>query len=337
VHYIGLDVHSKHFTAAVVDEQGRLLFRSTHPTSEHNLIEVVTSLQGRKRVAFEETTVAGWVYRTLRSVTEDVIVTDPRLNQWISRDADMDDDKAALRLANLARGNFVQRVHHTDDQTQAVFKELVLGHKKVSKELARAKNQLKAKFRQHGIVCDGDGVYSPAHAEDWLAKLKDEDSRFQARRYMRRIGHLTEEKQAYARRIAKRARAFPQIAAFEALPGIGIIRAATFFAIIDTPHRFANKRKLWTYCGLGLAHFSSDQMRGPVKLNPNGNRMLKELAKNAAQDAVRQGNNPFARHYQRLLANGVKSSCAMLTVARAIVATMWAMWRKDETYIPRAD
>ena len=36
-------------------------------------------------------------------------------------------------------------------------------------------------------------------------------------------------------RLQREARKFPQISRFQEIPGIGLIRAATFFAIIDTP------------------------------------------------------------------------------------------------------
>ena len=35
------------------------------------------------------------------------------------------------------------------------------------------------------------------------------------------------------------------------IPGIGLIHAATISAIIETPHRFANKKKVWMYAGIG--------------------------------------------------------------------------------------
>jgi len=36
------------------------------------------------------------------------------------------------------------------------------------------------------------------------------------------------------------------------LPGIGLVRAVTLFAYLDTPWRFKRKNKLWKYCGVGL-------------------------------------------------------------------------------------
>ncbi len=44
----------------------------------------------------------------------------------------------------------------------------------------------------------------------------------------------------------------PIIAYWHDLAGVGLIRAATLFAYLNTPWRFKTPKKLWKYCGLGL-------------------------------------------------------------------------------------
>mgnify|MGYP000934328076 FL=1 len=71
------------------------------------------------------------------------------------------------------------------------------------------------------------------------------------------------------------AKCYPEIKHFEAIPGIGFINAATITAIVETPHRFANKRKVWMYAGLGLMKKSSAGKLYSEKLSTNYNRLLK--------------------------------------------------------------
>lgn len=335
MHYIGLDVHSKNFTIAVIDSKGQLLFEGQRPTSEHNLRELIAGVSGAKVVALEETTVAAWVYRVLKPHAHRVIVCEPRHNESIAKSGNMTDAQAARQLADLARGKFVKPVHHPADEGRQAFRELVQSYHQLQRELVRVKNQLKAKFRQQGIQCPGSDVYQPHQRTFWLAKVKHDDVRFQVQMMMGTVEHLMAQKVAYLKRIKQRAKAFPEVAAFQALAGIGLVHAATFYAIVDEPQRFANKKRLWSYCGLAVVQRSSDGMSSPPHLNRNGNRLLKCVAKSAAQMAVRHGDNAFARQYQRLIGDGVKSTNAQLTVARAIIATMYAMWRKGEAYVPR--
>jgi transposase len=53
------------------------------------------------------------------------------------------------------------------------------------------------------------------------------------------------------------ARKYPIIKSWSALPGIGIIRAATIFAYLDTPWRFKSRSKRYRYCGVGLVRITS--------------------------------------------------------------------------------
>lgn len=52
--------------------------------------------------------------------------------------------------------------------------------------------------------------------------------------------------------LVQRARKEEPVTRFVALPGIGWIRALTFFVYLDTPARFSGKSALWRYCGIGL-------------------------------------------------------------------------------------
>ena len=204
-----------------------------------------------------------------------------------------------------------------------------------SHELGRAKSKLKAKFRQHGVVCSGSSVYGRAERAAWLERLPAGIARQQVRWLLARSDFLAEQKAEIRRELARQARAFPEIARFDAVPGIGLIRAATFFAIVDTPHRFPGRSKLWTYCGLGVMCSRSGESAGPEHLTRRGNRLLKDVVKGAARSAIAKGNNPFARQYEQLLHRGALPELAWLTVSRSMASTLWAMWRKDEPYRPR--
>ena len=131
------------------------------------------------------------------------------------------------------------------------------------------------------------------------------------------------------------AKQYPEIKYFEAIPGIGFISAATISAILETPHRFADKRKVWMYAGLGLMKKSSGGKIYSEKLTTNYNHLLKYTLKQAAEVAIRATDNPFRRKYLDMtLLHGIAPHRAKLTIARDILATMWAMWRKGEKYNP---
>jgi transposase len=204
------------------------------------------------------------------------------------------------------------------------------------KSTTRIKNKIKAKFRQNGIQCTGVTVYSETYREDWEKKLPQESTVLLILdglwRQLKQSEQTEKELLAAARVQAKQ---YPEIKHFEAIPGIGFISAATISAILETPFRFADKRKVWMYAGLGIMTRSSGGKTYSEKLSTDYNRLLKYIVKQAAEVAIRAIDNPFRHKYLDMtLIRGIAPHRAKLTIARDILATMWALWRKGEKYDP---
>ena len=332
MYYIGLDIHAKRFSIAVVSPAGQALYAKTLPVSEQNLREAVGAVASPQCVVLEESTMAGWVYRLLAQDKRTVIVAEPTRNRWISGDEKIDDETAAHKLAMLLRAGTIRAVHHTELERQA-FKEHVLLYHDTVAELTRAKNRLKAKFRQHGIVAAGAGIYNAERRDEWLTQLPAQ-IRPGAELLFDSVQYFQAQTDRARRLVVQAARNYEPIGRFMQLPGIGPIRAATFYALIDTPARFASRGKLWGYCGLGIVRRQSADSLGPEHLTRQGNRRLKAVLKGAAKCAISCGDNRFARQYTALIARGMRPGNAQSTVARAIATTLWMMWKSGDAYEP---
>jgi transposase len=332
--YIGLDLHPRSFVLYVLDEGGTRLFEQSGTTSGQALVGLVSNLKGRIHLAVEESTLADWAFRTL-SPYADVMVTDPRRNRLMAGDENMSDGKAAKMLAEMLRQGLLHRIHHSESAERQAFKELVQAYHSTSAELARHKNKLKAQFRRRAIDARGASVYKPEDRAHWNAKFPEGGAPLQVQLLWGRVDHLQQEKDCLLRQIAVDSKRFVQIARFQAVPGVGLIRATTFFSFIDTPDRFATRGKLWTYCGIGIASKRSGEGAPLEHLTHFGNRVLKDIAKGAALSAAHAASeNRFASKYERLLGTGKAPEIARLDVARSVITTLWAMWRKDEEYKP---
>lgn len=334
--YIGCDLHSTTFEAAILGAKGERPMMHGDRTSASNLIDLVTSFAGPTIVAVEESTLGGWAYRTLLPYTE-VIVSDPRQNRWIAGDENIDDEKAAVKLALLLRAGLLQPVYHTDCLERQTLKQLVQAYHDQTQQVTRFKNKLKAKFRQQAIPCRGRSVYKYDERVEWLEKLPTDGVRLHVRLLYDMIDTLTAQREVLLRHLKELAIEFPVISGFRKVPGVGFIYAVTFFAFIDTPHRFPDASNLWTYCGIGIAEPKSAQMSGRKHLTYNGNRTLKNMAKGAALAAIHANDNRFRTKYYQQLNDGVSHANAWSTVARSLVSTLWAIWRKDEEYDPNFD
>lgn len=332
--YIGIDLHARTFTMVAMKQDGEVKFEQCWDTSSQNLREAVEMLSGGKQVVFEESGLASWAYRVLQPCGS-VVVADPWRNRLIGKDEKCDDAKAARKLADLLRMGMIHPVHHTADLARQGFKELVLMYHDACRDQTRAKNRLKGKFRQHGVRCTGSDVYRLESRDRWRSQLASREAQCQVDLLWEDIDHVAAKCERLRRMVQQRARGVEIIRRFRAVPGIGLIRAATFYAMVDTPHRFAHKRRLWSYCGIGLAKRESDQQAGPEHLTRRGNPRLKALAKGAAVSAIAAGNNPFAEQHTQLLARGLDAALARLTVSRSIISTLYEMWRRNARYDPQ--
>lgn len=331
IKYVGIDAHASSCSICVLLEKStRPYLEQTCPTDGRELLEILSGLSGSVVVALEESTIADWVYRVLLPYVHDVIVTDPRQNKLIARDNNIDDAEAARKLALLLRAGLVNRVHHSALDERMEFKRLVMFYYKQGKDRTRAMLQLKAIYRGYNIPCYGTEIYGIERRQEWLERLP-ERARYRAAETMAMIDLIGERQEATKNEIALQSRRYREIREFDKLPGIGLIRAATLFAILDTPTRFTSEARLWAYCGLGIVCRSSGGQRTPPHLTRKGNPLLKNVLKSAAVTAT-SCDNRFCRQYQALLAAGMRPQLAKLTIARAIASTILALWRKGSTY-----
>ena len=336
-YYIGADVHVNN-TELAVEHRRKIVARYSVPTTIPAISTVLGSLQGKKILAMEEGPMAGWLYRNLKQEVDKLIVSDPRRNKLIASEGDKDDKIDAAKLAALLRGNFLKAVHHTSDVHRAHLKHWIkLYHDRV-RDAVRDINKIRACCRMHGVRIPRKVVRNQLHRHQWLCALNNPV--LKAQLHMLWIGYdATKEQVELAKKqFSSYARKYPIIKSWCNLPGVGLIRATTIFAYLDTPWRFKNKAKLHKYCGVGLVRASSgkDKKGRPkpprLKLPWAVNRRLKNAVMGAATSAIERTDNAFKDYYERMLSDGITPANAKHSVARKLVSTMSAMWKTDSEY-----
>ena len=345
-YYIGADVHSNSIEMAIFNRK-KIVQRYTTPACISAVAQVLESLKGKKYMAIEEGPMSGWLYRNLHRQVDRFVVADPRRNKLISSDGDHDDKIDSAKLAMLLAGGYLREVYHSDDDKRVELKHWVsLYHDRV-RDAVRNINKIRARCRMHGVAIPRKVLRQPEHRAAWLRKLKN--TALSNQLSMLWIGYDATAKQA---RMAKQhlinlSKRYPIIILWRQLAGIGVIRAATIFAYLDTPWRFKKKNKLWKYCGIGLQRTASgtDKKGKPkparLQLPWASNRILKNAILGAALTAINQKQNCFKADYERMVLNGVIPSNARHTVARKMLTVMWGMWKRscqeglDEVSLPK--
>jgi len=336
-YYIGADVHSNS-TELAIEKRGKIVARYSVPTSIPAIANVLDSFQGKKHFAIEEGPMSGWLYRNLSNKVDDFISSDPRRNKLIASDGDKDDKIDAAKLASLLRGGFLRKIHQSDDAGRAELKHWVsLYHDRV-RDAVRSINKIRGRCRMHGVKLSRAALRNPDSRADWLLETNNRALANQLNMLWIGYDATVQQVKLAKRQLALLGKKYEIIQFFSQLPGVGLIRATTLFAYLDTPWRFKKKNKLWKYCGVGLQRTTSgtDKKGNPkparLKLPWAVNRTLKNAVLGAAQTAINQKKNVFKASYERMVQHGMITSNARHAVARKMLTAMWAMWKTNSPF-----
>jgi hypothetical protein len=102
--YVGLDVGSSHCHLVGVEANGRIIRNQQITTGEINLIQAFSELSGEIHVHLEASELAPWVRSCIASLVQRIVISHPRTNAWIAKDANKSDRVDAFKLAELLRG-----------------------------------------------------------------------------------------------------------------------------------------------------------------------------------------------------------------------------------------
>lgn len=332
--FIGLDIGSRTFHQLGLQPDGSITINRRYSMSEANLMVAFSDLGQHVQVHLEAGELAPWVRSVIAPFVKKVVISHPQANAWIARDPNKCDQRDAFKLADLLRMNRVHEVYYSEQQSRRDFKLLVQHYDDLCQQPKRLKLTIKARLRTQGIIVHDRRVYQEVEREKVLAQVSSLVVRTAISQLFTVLEQTITTQKAAEKLMLQAAQAFPEIALFRAVPGIGPISACRFSAYIQTPHRFSNVRKLWRYCRLGVSQQSSDgKPLGRRKLDHCGNGRLKDVSRKAFAAARRaKADNAFKRAYERILQSTHNETHARLTVQRKIIAVLRAIWITQQPY-----
>lgn len=335
--YIGADVDCK-MTELAVERNGKVVRRDRVPTDIVSLRDFLGTVRGPKVMVIEEGPMSGWLYRSLRAEVEQFVVCDPRRNKVIYADGDKTDPLDAGGLAALQRGGYTREVYHTQDEDRLALKEIVaLYHDRVG-DAVRQVNKLRAQARGCGLRIPSSALTDAKARAPWMATVQPAALAERLSILWRGWDVVRAQAKLAKAQLSRRARAYPTIAAWQDVPGVGLIRAATLYAYLDTPWRFGSEKKLRKYCGLGLKRTASGTdnkgrpKEGRLCLYRHANHRLKDALLGAAISAVSWNDNPFRQYYWKCGKEGMTPSNARHAVGRKILRVLWSLWKTNSRY-----
>jgi transposase len=337
--YIGADVDCN--TTVLAVRRGRKIVAEYRvPTTIPALVAVLEKIGNPKHLTIEEGPMADWLYRQLRGHVTEMTVCDPRRNRLIVGDGDKTNPVDAGKLAELQQGGHVRGVYHGASQRRTELKQWVsLYHDRV-KQAVREVNKLRARSRMYGLRLPRGFLKQPRVRVKWMKQDCPGGLKGQLEVLLAGYDSAAGQVRRCRRELGRQAKPEEVIVRWQAVPGVGLIRAVTFLAYVDTPWRFGRRSKLWKYCGVGLERNSSGTDKrgrdkpGRLRVCQACNHRLKNVVLGAAISAVMQGDNKFRVLYESLSRKGVDDGNARRAVARKQIDTLVGMWKTGSAYVP---
>ena len=332
--HIGFDIDSTTTHISVLDDRGREVRHTSIPTRQSDLIGFMRSIAGEKQVALEESQMADFVTRLIEPCATRVIRCLPQHNRLISQSEKKCDREDARSLAELLYLGKLKEVHHAPWMYRQL-REGVRAYWRTSRDLARSKSRLKAFLLFNGHHCRGDQVFSLRHRKRYVDWIEKEGGN------RKLLEHLYGEMDfCRARKVANLKILRELVKPLEryehcltTLPGVGFIGACTSMAYLESGWRVANKRRLWTYCGVGIRKHESHGT-GHRGASRQGNRYLKTVLMTAAVaiSSNRDPNNALALMWHRGMCHGVPPARARRNLARKVAVLAQHCLRFKEEY-----
>ena len=206
------------------------------------------------------------------------------------------------------------------------------------KEAVRQVNKIRARCRMYGLRPPRGLLSNVKVQRQWLAELRGHGLAAQLELLLPGLQTTRSQARRAQLELSRRVKGQDVVDRWKDLPGVGLIRAATLLAYLDTPWRFASCKKLWRYCGVGLVRTASGTDKkgrprpGKLQLAWAVNRRLKGMVIGMAVSAIEQGHSVFSDYHRKLQEKGVSPSNARHAVARKMLTTMWGMWKNNSRF-----
>jgi transposase len=333
--YVGLDLHAKRSTLAILEDGEKPKTRTVHGPLR-SVLDAVRSIKGPFEICFEASNGYGVVYEELAKVARRVVVGHPGQLALIFRSKNKHDRRDALKLAQLLRAGFVPTVHVPRRQVRR-WRRLINHRHKLVVQRGGVKTQLRALLRGLGIEAPKSLWSRKGMA--WLCSLAFEDLGDALTRddHVEHLRYLQGAICRAEKRLDAIAAEHPGVALLQTIPGIGPRTAEALVAWIDDPHRFESTKAIGKYFGLVPCEDSSGGKTRLGHITKEGPSVVRALLNQAAWRA--RASSAHVRAFAERVQRGEQDRKKIATVAvmHYLARVALAMLRTGEVWRHSAD
>ena len=327
---IALDVH-RAFCEVAIKEGTKLRSGGRIKTSVAALELFAQSLAADDQVALEASGPALAIKRILEPHVGRVVVANTRKVRAIAEAKVKTDKVDAATLCELLHAGFLPSVFSPDEWTRSLRRRLQRRSQLV-RSRTRAKNELHAVLTRNlkGRPPMSD-VFGKAGRE-WLSALElAPDERETVDGCLRQVDFLDAEVGLIERELAGQALSSQDIRRLMTVPGVSLISAATFVAVVGDITRFPTQKKLVSYLGLDpKVRQSGETPARHGRISKQGSPEARHMLCEAAWIVVRSP-GPLRAFYERVRARR-GAQIALVATARKLSVVFWHLLTREQDY-----
>lgn len=328
--YGAIDLHTRTSHIRITDGEGRVLREQRVLTERERLVRAFGE-HGPMRILLETGTESEWVAQALEAAGHTVVVADPN---YAPMYADLQrkvktDRRDAAALCEANRRGWYRPAHRTS-AAQRELRQVLRSRRQLVSMRARTISLVRSLLRQCGyrvgagaaetVAARVGALALPAALAETLTPLR------------RTLDALSAEIAEIDARLRRQAADDPIVARLQTVPGVGLIVALTFRAMVDDVGRFASAAQLSAALGLVPREASSAERRHRGHITKAGPSELRSLLVQAAWACWRSQQSATLRAWVEALAARRGKRIAVVALARRLSRILFAVWRDASTF-----
>jgi transposase len=320
--FIGLDIHKKQASYAMVDKDKQLLKEGFFLMTEM-ADWAKKNLTREDAVVIEATGNSYYVYDLLAPYAGEVQIANPLAMHDRTRYRRKTDKADARNLAEqLAMGN-VLRVWVPDKEDRA-WRETMSYRKGLAEDLTALKNRMRSLLYRHGISYTGKEILSEKAWEFVQSSAMSRSSKRVFQSYQAISIKTVEEIALIDRELAKQSLADPCCLNLMTMPGIKAQAAIIITSAIGEISRFPNPKKLASYAGLVPSVQQSGEGIHYGSITKQGSSLLRWIMVEAAHAAAATP-GPLQDFFYRLYRRNQSYNKSIIALASKMLRIIWIM------------
>jgi transposase len=331
--YVGLDVSLQETSICVINDKGQALWRGVCRSDPAEIAAVLSDrAPGALRVGIETGPTSNWLTLELRKRGVPIVCMDARhAKAALQLQINKTDANDAFGLAQVVRTGWYREIAVKSLDAQALRSLLVARSQLVGYQHAIG-NTVRGLLKGFGIVIPRGakgrfpGLVRSAAADNATVMLVVEPllAAWQA---------LRDQAAIFDRQLHTRAKSDLVARRLMTVPGVGVVVALAYVAVIDDPTRFRHSEAVGAYLGLTPRRFQSGEVDVSGHISRRGDGLLRSYLYQAATVILARSSRPSQlKRWGQALAKRIGTCRARVALARKLAVVLHRMWMDGTTF-----